>query len=137
FAAAMTQAELQMHAAQHRDAIATLLKAKQDAPSQPRLLKLLAESYERLGDWEALIALAPELQGRGVYSADAMRAAVQRWWLAYLDQPVANPAHLAERWNAADKDVRGTAPLVAAYARAATRAGATGEAETALSKAIG
>jgi HemY protein len=136
FAAMMTQVELQMHASQYRDAVATLLKAKQDAPSQPRVLKLLADNYERLADWEALIALAPELQRRGVYSVDAMRAATQRWWLAYLEAPVATSARLVERWNAADKEARNAAPVVGAYARAAARTGANGEAEAALSKAI-
>jgi HemY protein len=136
FAAAMTRAELQMDALQYRDAVATLLKAQQDAPSQPRLLQLLATSYERLADWEALIALAPQLQRRGVQSPDAMRAATRRWWLAYFDQPAATSTTLVERWNSADKDLRNDAQLIGAFARAAARAGAIGEAETALSKSI-
>ena len=138
FAAAMLQAELQAAASQHREAVATLLKAKQDAPNQPRLLALLATSYERLGDWDALLALAPELKRGGVWSADALRTARARWWAALCEQPPAanRSAQLTERWNVADKELRDDPRAVAAYARALANAGATADAEATLAKAI-
>ena len=139
FAAALLQAELQTAASQQREAIATLLKAKQNAPSQPRLLALLATNYERVGDWDALIALAPELKRRGVYSADAFRAAEVRWWAALCEQTAAaanRVAQLTERWNAADRELRDDARAVAAYARALANAGATADAEATLAKSI-
>ena len=138
FAAAMTRAELQMSASQYRDAVATLSKARQDAPSQPRLLKLLATSYEQLGDWDALLALAPELKRRGVYAVDAMRTAQARWCVASFDRSDAasTGAQLLERWNAVDKEMRDEARVIGAYARALSNVGANAEAEAALAKAL-
>jgi len=134
FAAAIMRAELQMSAAQHHEAVATLLKAKQDAPSQPRVLKLLASCYEQLGDWDALLALASDLKRRGVYPADALRSAQSRWCIASFERP-ATP-QLIERWNAIDKELRDDPRVIAAYARALSRAGANSEAEATLAKAL-
>jgi len=138
FAAAMLQAELQIAASQHRESVATLLKAKQDAPSQPRLLALLTTSYECLGDWDALLALAPELKRRGVYSAEAFRAAQLRWWAALCEQTAAanRAVQLSERWSNADKELRDDPRAVSAYARALANAGAAADAESTLAKSI-
>jgi HemY protein len=138
FAAALTRAELQMSASQYREAVATLVKASEDAPSQPRLLKLLATSYERIGEWDALLALAPELRRRGVYPADSMRAAQLRWCEASFDAAgtTTTAAQLIERWNALDKELRDEARAIGAYARALAKVGANAEAETVLSKAL-
>ena len=137
FAAAMTRAEMQMSASQHREAVATLLKAKEDAPSQPRLLKLLASCYEQLGDWEALLALAPDLRRRGVYPPDALRATQLRWSIASFERHNgAAVPQLVERWNGVDKELRDDARLIGAYARALSNVGANAEAEATLAKAL-
>ena len=138
-ALALTQAELQIAAQQYRPAIETLLSAKTGSPNQPRILQLLSECYERLGDWKSLLGLAPELQRRNAMSAGALRAARLRWAIAFFEHPPAG-ADLAQQliveWNALDKDVRTDSALIAACAKALMDAGANDEAEATLSKAL-
>ena len=50
---------------------------KATSPNQPRVLRLLAECHEKQNDWSALLALAPELQKRGVPASEVLRPAMQ------------------------------------------------------------
>ncbi len=65
-AVGLTQAELQLDHEQYEHALATLMHLRQIAPRHTYVLKLLAELYERLGDWGQLQALLPELKKRRV-----------------------------------------------------------------------
>lgn len=136
----LTRAEMQLAARQHANARATLEQAKLDAPNHPRVLRLLADTYEQLGDWPALVALAPELRKRAVYDGDALRASMRRWWIGCFDRPVGggDAAHreLLAQWSNVDKDLRGDPELIAAYAQALVRAGAVDEAESLLSRVL-
>ena len=132
FAVTLTRAQMQLAAQQYADARATLEQAKLDAPNQTRVLRLLADCYEQLGDWQALIALAPDLRKRAVFTADALRASLRRWWIGSFDRPfggVAVKQQLITQWDNVDKDLRSDPELTAAYARALTQAGADDEAE--------
>ena len=139
-AAALTRAELQIAAQQYRPGVTTLLDAKQDAPNHPRVLRLLTVCYEALRDWDALLAIAPELKRRGLLGADA-QASMLRWALGALELPATGSTadfvrQLGDRWIAIDQELRNDPRLVAAYADALARVGATAEAETVLSTVI-
>jgi len=137
----LTQAELQMSAQQYAPAVETLLKAKAASPNNPRVLRMLAECHERIGDWQSLLVLAPELQRRSVFGADALRESLLRWSIGYFEHPPAGTVadvaqQLIARWNGLDKDLRADPRVVAAYANALIAAGANDEAESTLSKAL-
>ena len=53
----LTQAELQMRNGQYEQALATLLRARKQANHHPVVLCLLADVYQHLGDWQALLKL--------------------------------------------------------------------------------
>jgi HemY protein len=138
-AVALTQAELQIAARQHRSAIETLLTAKVAAPNQSRISRLLADCYEQIGDWKALLALVPELQRRNVMSADQLQASRLHWSIAFFRHPPSGAdvaQQLIVQWNALDNDVRSDPGLIAACADALIIAGANSEAEAVLSKAL-
>lgn len=138
-AVTLTQAELQISARQHRSAIETLLSAKAAAPNQSRILRLLADCYEQIGDWKALLSLLPELERRKVMAADRLQASRLRWSIGYFEHPPTGAdvaPQLIGQWNALDNDVRSEPSLIAACAEALTIAGAGVEAEAVLSKAL-
>lgn len=77
----LTQAEMQLHAKQYEEALATLVRASKNAGRHPYVLHLLCRAHEGLGDAEAIVALLPELRKHRVRSAaevDALEARVNR-----------------------------------------------------------
>ena len=139
-AVALTQAEMQLAMGQYSGARGTLLKAKESAPNHVRVLRLLTQCHEQLEDWPALVALAPELRKRAVFTVDALRASLRRWWIGYFEQPRADAADVSQQlimqWNNVDKDLRGDPELIAAYVRALMNTGAGDAAEPTLNKAL-
>ena len=65
----LTQAELQIAHQQYEEALATLRKLEESAPGHKQSLVLLAELYERLGDWDHLLSLLPILKRRRAVSS--------------------------------------------------------------------
>ena len=77
----LTQAELQLHARQYEQALATLKRAQKNRGKHPFVLHLLCQAYQGLGDLEAMAALLPELRKRRVAGAaelDELEARVYR-----------------------------------------------------------
>lgn len=69
-AVGLTQAELQLAHRQMEQSLATLNHLRSIAPRHAYVLKLLMRLYERLGDWEQLRELLPELRRRNVVKVD-------------------------------------------------------------------
>jgi HemY protein len=61
-AVGLTQAQLYLDNHKNEQCLATLLRLKKDYPQHPFLLKLLKVVYVRLGDWQQLSLLLPDLQ---------------------------------------------------------------------------
>ncbi|KUJ82902.1 metal-dependent phosphohydrolase [Microbulbifer flavimaris] len=61
-AVALSQARMQLLDKHYEQCIASLERAKQVEPKHPAVLQLLKEAYYRLGDWNRLRALLPELE---------------------------------------------------------------------------
>ncbi len=127
-AVGLTRAELQIAARQYADAAQTLTSLKAASPNQPRVLRMLAECLEGLGDWAALLALAPELQKRNAIAAEPLRIAMRRWSIEWFEAATGAQSLIAQ-WNALDKDLRADPAVVAAYVHALEKAGAGEEAE--------
>jgi HemY protein len=60
-AVGLTQAQLYLDNHKNEQCLATLLRLKKDSPQHPFLLKLLKVVYVRLGDWQQLSLLLPDL----------------------------------------------------------------------------
>ena len=77
----LTQAELELHARQYEQALATLKRARRSRGKHPFVLHLLCKAYDGLGDLEALAALLPELRKHrvaGPVELDELEARVYR-----------------------------------------------------------
>jgi HemY protein len=77
----LTQAEMQLHAAQYEEALATLVRAGKNAGRHPYVLHLLCRAHEGLGDVEAVTELLPDLRKhrlRPAQEIDALEVRVHR-----------------------------------------------------------
>lgn len=75
----LAQAEMQLQAKQYEEALATLVRAKENAGKHPYVLHLLCLAYDGLGDIDAMAALLPELrkhQVAGPVELDELEARV-------------------------------------------------------------
>ncbi len=66
----ITQARLQLEQFQNEQALATLQQLHQKKPDHPFILQLLADTCERLEDWNNLFLILPELKKHGQLSSD-------------------------------------------------------------------
>ncbi len=131
FAVGLTQAELQKNAAQWEQSLATLLQLKSSSPRHPQVLLMLAEVYEQLEDWQALIELLPELKKRKVLPDVELNALAERAWVQRLGQGSA-PA----LWTDVPKELKKAPAVVAAHARALGSQGDGAGAESVLRGAL-
>ncbi|WP_040481681.1 heme biosynthesis HemY N-terminal domain-containing protein [Luminiphilus syltensis] len=82
----LTQAELQLSAGHYEQALATLVRARQNASRHPSVLELLATAYSRLEDWESLSELLPELRRHKVLDEHEIERLEHQTWDALLVQ---------------------------------------------------
>ncbi len=80
----LTQAELQLNAGQDEQALATLVRARDNASRHPYVLELLTKAYTRLGDWKALQSLLPELRKADVLGAEKLQELELAIWEGLL-----------------------------------------------------
>lgn len=76
----ITQAELQIAQGQYEDALITLEHVRQNKPKHPYVLRMLAQVYRELGDWERLAEIQPKLK---------RHAALTKTELIQLDRDIA------------------------------------------------
>ncbi|MCX7116249.1 MAG: tetratricopeptide repeat protein [Gammaproteobacteria bacterium] len=77
----LTQAQLQISSGQWEQALATLQHLHDLAPKHPYVLKLLAQLYETVKDWSALLRLLPSLKKYSSLSAPQIETMQQRLYL--------------------------------------------------------
>jgi HemY protein len=81
----LTQAELQLNAGRNEQALATLVRARENASQHPYVLELLATAYARLQDWRALRDLLPELRKAAVLEGERLLELEVATWRGLLD----------------------------------------------------
>lgn len=133
FAVGLTQAELQSDHGQWELALATLLELRRKSPRHPQVLRLLAQCYRQLEDWQALLELESDLRRARVLSDDELAALELDAWRGRLASGREDPVAL---WKQVPKDRRRHPELVIAFADAQVAAGQTGEAESSLRQAL-
>ncbi|QKT03693.1 tetratricopeptide repeat protein [Ectothiorhodospiraceae bacterium 2226] len=115
----LTQAELQLAHGQFEQALATLQHLRSMTPRHPYVLYLLMQLYERLRDWDELVALLPELRKRKVVSAEqaeqlALHAHLER--LGHAGRS-GERQQLMAAWDQIPRELRYQEAMVYAYAR--------------------
>jgi HemY protein len=127
-----TQATLQHAAGQWTEARATLERLRARQPGHVDAAWLLADCLRRLGDWQALADLLPQLKNDRSHTME-QRAELER---AALFGRMASGADAAQRaWAALSKQQRRDPAVVAAYVRA-TAVERPEEAERVLREAL-
>jgi HemY protein len=137
-AVALTQAELQLDHEQLEQALATLRHLRQIAPRHTHVLKLLKELYERLGDWQELNLLLPELKKRKVVTGDELGTLEYRVNHCRLSQAAQSddPKKLGSVWKSIPWAVRNTEELVMTYVNHLMNRGENDQVEALLREAI-
>lgn len=137
-AVGVTQAELQMESGQLEQALAILMHLRGMTPKNVHVLHLLQQVYERLGSWNELVELLPELRKRRVLAEDAADLLERRAWESLLRQAEEHGQadKLRELWERIPRHLRQHTALVAAYARGLLAAGVGAEAEDLLREAV-
>ena len=117
-AVGLTQAELQLGHDQYEQALATLKHLRSIAPKHTHVLKLLKEVYERLGEWQALHELLPELKKRKVITQDEQRTLEFNIFRNTLNRAAQdeNIQTLITTWRNMPLPVRSDEKMVMAYA---------------------
>ena len=134
----LTKAELQLAHDQTEQALATLLHLASISPHHVYVLKLLAETYQQLADWEKLIELVPELRKNDVLAQDKLLNVEVAAWNGLLSETTNIKSYdaLTELWAQMPHHVKTQSELVENYARSLVAIGASGEAEKLLRNAL-
>ena len=115
-AVGLTQAELQLSQKQIEQALATLRRLQQLAPQHKKVLKALAAVYVKLGDWNHLIDMIPDLRKRKVLPPEETER-LER--MAYLElfQRLELQDHqgLQALWYRIPKTLQGNEALLSTY----------------------
>lgn len=134
----LTQAELQLQAAQYEDALTTLTRAEKNARRHPYVLHLLCRAHEGLGNAEAVVALLPELRKHRMRSAQEVDNLEERVHRALLDEAAADEdgETLQARWKKMPQRLRDDARIRLRYYEALLACGETALVEKTVLKTL-
>jgi len=137
-AVGLTQAELQLDHAQLEQALATLKHLREIAPRHTHVLKLLKELYQRLGDWQELGQLLPELKRRKVVEPEELQALELRVFQNQLTVAAQNENQtlLQTVWNRIPAAIRFREEMVTTYVNHLMNRGEHNQVERVLYDAI-
>jgi HemY protein len=137
-AVALTRVAFQLEADQYEPALASLLELQRESPRNAAVLAMLQRCYGELGDWQALLELAPDLRRQKALPEAELDAAQRRAGLARLAQLTGPEAsgQFEAVWNLLPKTLQHDPELIAAAASARSAQGHPQEAEQLLSDAL-
>ncbi len=114
----LTQAQLQFNQGQLEQALATLRHLRTIAPKHPVVLKLLERVYVRLGDWQELLSLLPDLRKAKLITADESLNFEKKIYLELLHaMDNKNESDTRSVWDKIPKKLKSDPALVACYSR--------------------
>jgi HemY protein len=134
-AVALTQAELQYDHAQWEQALATLSTLRQRIPKHPRVLALLAMTYQQLGDWPQLMELVDELRRHHALEPGAQRRLENGLHRHQLEQ-MTDADELQQLWNSIPARQRDDLELVRVYVDRLMATGAHASAEKMIRRTL-
>ena len=122
-AVGLTQAQLQINQQQFELAVATLEHINQLSPKHHTVVKLLAKVYEALKDWDAIIALLPDLKKIKIFPKDEMdrlESKANEEHFKIMSQKL-NADELARAWKKLPKRMHYDPVIVIEYSNALIR----------------
>jgi HemY protein len=134
----LARAEAQLAHRQLEQALAILMHLRELAPQQPRVMFLLTQVQEEMGEWERVAALVPDLRRNEAASEAELDALEARAHIHLIDAAgrSGRAEALRQTWDRVPKGMQKRADVTAAFARALACQGEAGEAEALLRDAI-
>jgi len=136
-AVGLTQAELQLSQKQMEQALATLRRLQQLAPHHRKVLKTLAAVYSKLGDWNHLIEMIPDLRKRKVLAAVEIDQLEQMAFLELFQRldPQDHKEHQA-LWYRIPHSLQGNEAILSTYIQRLIKQGKSDVTEPLLRNAL-
>lgn len=133
-AVGLTQAEMQVDRGQLESAQATLIRVRAASSSHPAALKLQAQVYEGLKDWDHLRKLVPELRKSGVLDSGELLALERKIHGALLEQAALSKgndskAALDKAWKHLPRSLAHDSELAEVYVEKLVQCGESHKAE--------
>ncbi len=134
----LTQAQLQIDHDQFEEALATLQRVNESEPGHRQALALLSSIYSRLGDWDALRAMLPQLKKKKAMNPDALAAITRRAYIESIKKigVAGDEAGLAALWSDTPAPLQKQSAVLHAYITALTDSSQAAAAEKTLRKAL-
>lgn len=131
----LTQAELQIQHQQYEHALATLRRLQELKPGHAYGLKLLARTYEAVGDWRGLETLLPRLRKTNVFRGESLER-IEAEALQAAVSTARDREDVDRIWNSTPRRLRRHPDVVLAYVNALDRLDDADGAEAALRAAL-
>lgn len=138
----LTRAQLQVDGGRLEDALATLLHVREKASRHPRVLELLMQVHQGLGDWQSLGELLPQLKKHKIIDAQRMQELAVLAGTHSLEATAGIPeagarlGRLRSAWKALSEEQRRNERLIATYSRLLLAIGENAEVEKLLTKQL-
>jgi len=135
----LTQAELHLSEQQFEQALETLGKLHSINPGHARVLKMMHQAYQHLGDWEGLSKLLPSLQQHKVLMETEVKLLETETFRRLLKPTIAqNDQDAIQRcWEGIPEHIKTLPGIANIYFAAMIAAGAGSSVETAMLKQLG
>ncbi len=137
-AVGLTQAELNLSANQFDKALETLIKLHSIDSGHASVLKLLHQTYQRIGDWEGIRKLIPALQQNKVLMEAEVKLLETETFSVLLRQASekGNAEKIQQLWQSVPEHVQSFQGMTAIYFAAMIEAGAGDKIENLLAETI-
>lgn len=120
----LTQAELQMARNQDAEALASLTRLREIDAEHGHVLTLLADLYERLGEWERLRGILEPLRRAGVVPVDRWGDLAAAAWIGALEETGDDADAIVAAWRRAPRSVKHDRRVLLRLVRRLAAAGA-------------
>ncbi len=137
-AVGLTQAELYLSGNQFDEALETLTKLHSIDPTHASVLKLLHQTYQKAGKWDALRKLIPSLQKNKVLMEAEVKLLEAETFSSLLKEAAekADPDEIQALWQAIPNHIKSIKGISAIYFAAMVEANAGDRIESELAKVL-
>ncbi len=138
-AAGLTRARFLAGSGQWRECLETLEALHGESPRHPQVLAMLLACHEELGNWDAVIELAPAIGKAKTGDPADLEQVLQRAWCGRLEASSGSAdaaQHVRETWSAIPRRLKRVPVVAAHYAQCLDAAGDSDEAVRILRRAI-
>lgn len=135
----LTQAELHLSEQQFEQALETLGKLHSINPGHARVLKMMHQAYQHLGDWEGLSKLLPSLQQHKVLMETEVKLLETETFSRLLKQSITQNDQQATQacWEGIPAHIKSLPGIANIYFAAMIAVGAGASVEAAMLKQLG